>query len=175
VLTLDALIEKYQVRNCLISPQPEPHLVQKWAQSAGYRVVQLVIYLNDGISAPVWDKEAGKVTVDRTYALNSSYEEIRAGMWWIPPEAPKIDNGDFYAQMKAPTRIRDSVDGQLRYRWVESGPLEHYRHAHAFDHICAEIARQNPPAACVGYLGEVRESVRVFGDYGRCYFDSMRW
>ncbi|MBC8253914.1 MAG: hypothetical protein H8E35_07790 [Ardenticatenia bacterium] len=75
------------------------------------------------------------MTVDRTIALNSAYEEIRSGLWWLPPHAPTIDNGNFYAQMKAPTRVRDSVDGTLRYRWVETGPLEHYRHAHAFDHI----------------------------------------
>jgi len=173
---LDELIAKYQVRNCLISPQPEPHLVQKWAQSAGYRVVQLVIYQNDGISGPNWDKEVSRVTVDRTYALNSAYEEIRSRLWWIPPGARDADNGDFYAQMKAPTRIRDSVDGQIRYRWVESGPLEHYRHAHAFDHIGAEIARQNPPAACSGLLGDERESMKLLGDYERNWYDrEERW
>jgi len=168
---LDALIEKYNVHSCLISPQPEPHLVQKWARSAGYRIVQLVIYTNDGLSEPDWDKEAGKVTVDRTVALNSAYEEIRSGLWWIPPTARTIDNGNFYAQMKAPTRVRDSTDGQIRYRWVETGSLEHYRHAHAFDHIGAEIARQNPPACCMGMSAGVRESVKLLGDYDRYFFE----
>ena len=168
---LDALIETYNVRTCLISPHPEPHLVQKWAKSAGYRLVQLVIYTNDGISEPIWDKEAGRVTVDRTMALNSAYEEIRSGLWWIPADARDVDSGNFYAQMKAPTRVRDSVDGQIRYRWVETGPLEHYRHAHAFDHIGAEIARQNPPAACCGMLGEKWESFKLLGDYDGDYAD----
>ncbi|MBC8253911.1 MAG: hypothetical protein H8E35_07775 [Ardenticatenia bacterium] len=155
---LDNLIAKFKVRNCLISPQPEPHLVQKWAKDAGYRLVQLVIYTNDGLSEPKWDKDEGRVTVDRTVAFNSAYEEIRSGLWWIPPGARDIDNGNFYAQMKAPTRVRDSTDGTLRYRWVETGPLEHYRHAHAFDHIGAEIARRSPPACCVGLDAGDRES-----------------
>ena len=167
---LDDLIARYRVRNCLISPQPEPHLVKKWGESTGYRVVQLVTYLNDGISGPSWDKEASRITVDRTYALNSAYEEIRSGLWWIPTDAQDIGNGDFFAQMKAPTRIRDNVDGQIRYRWVESGPLEHYRHAHAFDHIGSEIARQNPPAACCGMQGEERESIRLLGNYDRNWY-----
>ena len=25
--------------------------------------------------------------------------------------------------------------GQVRYRWSESGSMDHYRHAHAFDHL----------------------------------------
>ena len=155
---LDALIAKYNVRSCLIPPQPEPHLVAKWAKSAGYHIVQQVIYLNDGISEPNWDREGQRVTVDRTYALNSAFEEIKAGLWWIPPDARAVDNGDFYAQMKAPTRVRDMADGTVRYRWVETGPLEHYRHAQAFDHIAAEIARRNPPACDAGILGEPRDS-----------------
>ena len=145
---LDALITKYRVRTCLISPHPEPHLVQKWSQSAGYHVVQLVIYTNDGISAPVWDENAGRVTVDRTYALNSAYEEIKAQQWWIPADAREVDGGDFYSQMRTPTRVRDATTGEVRYHWIESGPLEHYRHAHAFDHLAATIARQSPRAAC---------------------------
>jgi hypothetical protein len=163
---LDALIAKYEVRNCLISPHPEPHLVQKWMESAGYHVVQLVNYLNDGISAPTWDEANCRVTVDRTFALNAAYEEIRNGLWWIPATAREIDNGDFYAQMKAPTRIRDATDGQVRYRWVETGPLEHYRHAQAFDYIGADIARRNLPAAGGGMAAGDRES-GLWADYNR--------
>ena len=71
------------------------------------------------------------------------------------------------AQMKAPTWVRDAVDVQIRYKWVETGPLEHYRHAHAFDHIGAELARQNPPACCSAHAGPLLDSVRLLGDYER--------
>lgn len=37
--------------------------------------------------------------------------------------------------MKAPKCERDLNTGQLRYRWSETGALEHYRHAHAFEHL----------------------------------------
>jgi len=49
--------------------------------------------------------------------------------------ASKIDGGEFYAQLKAPTRVRDISTGDVRYRWSESGSMDHYRHAHAFDHL----------------------------------------
>ena len=109
------------------------------------------------------DLLTGTVTVDRTYALNSAYEEIKAGLWWIPPDSSLLDCGDFYAQMKAPTRVRDMADGALRYRWVETGPLEHYRHAQAYDHIAAEIARKNPPPAMVGKGEGLLESFNLWG------------
>jgi len=162
---LNDLIETYDVRACLISPQPEPHLAQKWVSSFRDSIAQLLVYTNDGLSEPEWDKENRRVTVDRTYALNSAFEEIKAGQWWIPPNAPDIGHGDFYAQMKAPTRVRDMTDGTVRYRWVETGPLEHYRHAQAFDHVAAEIARKNPPASLVGMgVGEL-DSIRLLARY----------
>ena len=43
--------------------------------------------------------------------------------------------------------MRDATSGEVRYHWVETGPLDHYRHAHAFDHLAAEFARRNPVAA----------------------------
>jgi hypothetical protein len=143
---LDALIKRWNVRNCLICPQPEPHLVQQWMRKYEDHEVSQLIYVNDGIREPEWNQQENRVTVDRTYAFNAAYEEVRARSWWIPPSARDIDNGDFYAQMKVPTRVRDAADGEIKYRWIETGPLDHYRHAHAFDCIAADIARQNPPA-----------------------------
>jgi hypothetical protein len=52
---LDDLIAKYNVRMCLIAPQPKPHLVQKWAATYRDREVQLVIYANAGLSEPRWE------------------------------------------------------------------------------------------------------------------------
>ena len=49
------------------------------------------------------------------------------------PEAAAIDDGEFYAQMKAPKHERDLSNGALRYRWSETGALDLYCHAHAFD------------------------------------------
>jgi hypothetical protein len=132
---LDGLMEKYQVLNCLISPQPEPHLIQEWSQGDHHGNILQVIYTSDGLSKPDWDYGAKTVRVDRDYVLNSAYEEIRVGNWWLPLDAREIDGGEFYAQLKAPTRIRDMTTGGLRYRWTEIGALDHYRHAHAFDHL----------------------------------------
>jgi hypothetical protein len=53
----------------------------------------------------------------------------------LRPNGRDLDCGDLYAQLKAPTRVRDLTTGELRYRWTETGALDHYRHAHAFDHL----------------------------------------
>ncbi len=72
-----------------------------------------------GLSEPEWDRKERTVTVDRTFALNSAYEEIQNKLWWLQPGADEIDGGEFYAQLKAPTRVRDISTGEVRYRWSE--------------------------------------------------------
>jgi hypothetical protein len=138
---LDEMMEKYRVSYCLISLQPEPHLVHEWSQERHHGRVYKFSYTNDGQSGPRWDQDERTVTVDRTYALDSAYEEIRARHWLLPVNAREIDGGEFYAQMKAPTRVRDITSGEIRYRWTEVGALDHYRHAHAYDHLAAEKGR----------------------------------
>ena len=41
----------------------------------------------------------------------------------------------FYAQLKAPTVVRDMTTGELRYVWQETSGLDYYRHAHGYDHL----------------------------------------
>ncbi|MFO7581995.1 hypothetical protein, partial [Guyparkeria sp.] len=135
---LEDVIRSVDARYVLISLQPEPHLVNEWAVYNPLAMVYRATYLNDGTSAPRWDEKEYTVAVDRNYALNSAYEEITHRTWLLPPDAREIDGGEFYAQMKAPTRVRDLAAGEVRYRWVETGSLDHYRHAHALDHLMGQ-------------------------------------
>jgi hypothetical protein len=132
---LEDLMERWNVRACQISTQPEPHLVQACRKQSHHGYVNTVELLNDGVSKPDWPKWQRRVTVDRTFLLNSAYDEIREQKWWTPRDAHLIDNGEFYAQLKAPSRVWDLTSGELRYRWTETGALDHYRFAHAFDHL----------------------------------------
>lgn len=138
---LDDLMQRYAVIGCVISMQPEPHLVQAWRKQSHHGHVYMVQLLNDGISKPDWPKWTGTVTVDRTFLLNSAYEEIREQRLWLPRDASCIDGGEFYAQLKAPSRVRDLSAGELKYRWTETGALDHYRYAHAFDHLYGAFRR----------------------------------
>ena len=131
---LDQLMSRYNVMGCVLSAQPEPHLVARWRRESHHASVYMVHLLNDGVSKPEWP-DYHDVTVDRTFLLNSAYDEIREQRWHIPRDANLIDNGEFYAQLKAPSRVRDLTTGELRYRWTETGALDHYRYAHAFDHL----------------------------------------
>ena len=167
---LDDLIAKFNVKTCVISPQPEPHLVKEWVDGHEYDPIYQIIYTNDGLSDARWDKAAHVVTIDRTMALNSAYEEIQAAKWWIPSSAAEIENGEFYAQMKAPTRIRDMASGEIRYQWVESGRQDHFRHAHAFDHLAAVKALTEVEPACV----TINDSGDYRADYSRTYSHSSK-
>ena len=77
--------------------------------------------------------------------------------------AAEIDDGEFYAQMKAPTRVRDMSSGEIRYRWVETGSLDHYRHAHALDHLLAKEHWYGPACVGDGMVG----GPRLFANYDR--------
>lgn len=138
---LDDLMRRYAVLGCVISMQPEPHLVQAWRKQSHHGHVYLVHLLSDGTSKPDWPKWTGTATVDRTFILNSAYDEIREQRWHLPRDAGCIDGGEFYAQLKAPSRVRDLSTGELRYRWTETGALDHYRYAHAFDHLYGAFRR----------------------------------
>ena len=131
---LDALRARFEVMRCAIDAHAEPHRVSEWTRRGGHGGVFRLVYLNDGISRPAWDNDQRLVAVDGTYALDAAYEDIEAGRWWLIHGAAEIDDGEFFAQMKAPKRERDLSTGQLRFRWSESRALEHFRHAHAFDH-----------------------------------------
>ena len=133
---LNQLIREHSVRRAVISANPEPQQAFAWAkQGCGWCRAYLAVYLNDGISKPQWNHREKQVTVDRTFALNAAYEEIRQERWLLQLDARELDDGDFYAQMKATTRVRDLTSGELRYQWTDNGALAHYRHAQAFDHI----------------------------------------
>jgi hypothetical protein len=116
-------------------------LVERWRKQSHHGHVRIVDLLNDGSSKPEWGKWDGQVSVDRTFILNSAYDEIREGRWWLPAHAAEIDNGEFYAQVKAPSRVRDLTSGDLKYRWTETGALDFYRYAHAFDHLYGAFRR----------------------------------
>ena len=45
-----------------------------------------------------------------------AYEEIQNQLWWLQPGASEIDGGELYAQLKAPTRVRDISTDDVRYR-----------------------------------------------------------
>jgi hypothetical protein len=64
--------------------------------------------------------------------------------------------------MKAPTRIRDMASGELRYRWIESGRQDHFRHAHVYDHIAAIKALAQVEAVCVS----LDNTSGLFAEYG---------
>ena len=49
---LDDLLKTHCVERCVISAQPEPHLVQHWAREWRYAYVFKLVYTNDGYTKP---------------------------------------------------------------------------------------------------------------------------
>lgn len=110
-------MRRYRVLGCVISTQPEPHLVQQWKKQQHGGLVYGVHLLGNGLIHPEWSKTGREISVDHTFVLNSAYEEIREQRWHLPRDAGCIDGGESYAQLKAPNRVRDLSNGDSRYRW----------------------------------------------------------
>jgi len=68
-----------------------------------------------------------------------SFDELDILMVKYHVMACKISNQPLphlvQAWKKQPHKGRDLSTGELRFHWTETGALDHYRHAHAFDHL----------------------------------------
>lgn len=119
------LIREYKVSVCVMDARPETTKAREL--QAGFRkgVVWLADYNELADEEPVrWDKEHGRVLIDRTRSLDETFSRFRLQQNTLPQDIQNVR--DYYAQMKAPTRM--DPDGRNRIHYVEDGP-DHYAHA----------------------------------------------
>jgi hypothetical protein len=94
-----------------------------------------------------WDDEEGRVTIDRTRALDATYARFYESENTLPGDAREIL--DYYAQLKAPVRtVEKDATGQPVARYVESAP-DHYAHAENY----VTIASMDLPTKRAGTWG----------------------
>lgn len=144
---LDALMERYQVRQCVIDAMPELHACDAWARQWRGRVLRA--FYPNGLEGQLFRKtdaeqdEAGqpipgteRVQINRTMAMDTVLARI-AGAEERWPGAATLDP-EVIAHLTAPTRVTTKDDyGQERASWVHSAP-DHLFHACVYDLIAAQ-------------------------------------
>jgi hypothetical protein len=119
------LIREYKVGACVIDARPETTKVRELQASFRKGVIWLADYTELADEAPVkWDKERGRVLIDRTRLLDATYSRFRLQQNTLPANGRGLR--DYYDQLLAPTRMEP--DERNRIHYVEDGP-DHYAHA----------------------------------------------
>jgi hypothetical protein len=80
------------------------------------------------------DKKNKEITMDRTAILDSVKQVIEQEVYILPQNAEFLDDGDYYAQLTASTRVlepNETNPEKSRYTWVHTQP-DHYFLAEAY-------------------------------------------
>jgi hypothetical protein len=145
---LDRLMERYQVRLCVIDAHPEQERCADWAKQWKGRVVR-ALYPNglDGLLCRKKDAEQDEdgrpipgtelVHINRTMAMDTVLARIEAAEERWP--AAIHNDPEVIAHLTAPTRVTvKGRDGQERASWEHTRP-DHLFHATVYDLIAAQI------------------------------------
>jgi hypothetical protein len=159
---LDRLLERYDVRCCVVDAQPEQLLVRQWQQRHRAGRIWRCHYDEADLPEPRRARD-GVVKVARTASLDAATQDVRMGRNVVPRNAATLDGGEYVAQMLAPVRqLVEDRQGTPRYVWTKP-PADHHRHADNYDKIASQLAKTQPTGARPVTLGEPRRFAPVGG------------
>ena len=139
VAELDHLLERYDVRCCVIDAQPEALLVRKWQQSHERGRIWRCVYSENDLRELRKDPREGILHAARTPSLDDATQDIRMSRNWLPRNAETLDGGDFVAHMLAPMRtLVTGPRGTKRYTWTKPA-ADHHRHADNYDKLASQL------------------------------------
>jgi hypothetical protein len=139
---LTKLMQRYNVRRCVIDALPELHATREWAERFKGRVLR-AFYPNMLALATTPFKVAEEtltIQINRTMAMDSVYAAIADA----DEEWPSViaHNSAIVAEMTAPVRVttKDKV-GQEHAEWQHTLP-DHYYHACVYDRLAHDTLQQ---------------------------------
>jgi hypothetical protein len=124
-LLCNEVIDRYRPKITVIDANPEIHKVQEL--KAKYSNIYSSQFQEGNIKI-VHDKGERIVKMDRTAILDSVKANIDRELYINPMNAEFLDNGEYYSQMTASTRILDVDENnpeKSRFVWVHTQP-DHY-------------------------------------------------
>lgn len=130
---LDSLFCRFNIVGYVIDAMPETRKAAEYAKKYPGRG-WICRYVN-GLKEIATNEEERVVSVDRTMAMDKVQKNFEHRRNLIPRNAQSLDTGDFYAQMKTPTRIYDLEKN--RYDWL--GDPDHYYHAEVYSMVAHQV------------------------------------
>lgn len=132
---LDTLLDRFDVRRCVIDGLPETHATREFAQRNAWRV-SMCFFNEHQRGAPKWDDDAQTVLVNRTEALDASRTLVRDRQLVLPQATPAIEEFAKHLTCDAKALDEDEETGTKKYRYVRTG-ANHYSMALTYAWLAA--------------------------------------
>ncbi len=138
---IDILIRLYGVNCCVIDALPETHKAKELRDRFKGTVWLCEFHSKEGGTKEITlNQDEYKVICDRTQTIDDAHADILKKNVSLPKNVKTIDDGRFYEQMCAPTRVFDQESN--RYVWREGSKADHYRLADVYENIAATITQK---------------------------------
>lgn len=136
----DFIVKKYGATRGIIDALPETHESEKFVKSHPGWLMAYYGPVKGGRPKVDWRKKT--ITVERTPALDASYQWYCEKKVVLPANWRSIHRNQFVKQMIAPTRVfdQDANKGVGGFVWSD-GKADHHRHADTYDHFACLIAQ----------------------------------
>ena len=146
---LHTKVALYGVRWAVVDMTPETRKAQEFQdQMRGFCQVWLCKYPSVVQDEAMRVKEDEQIIVaDRTQVLDAYVSEILNQRILFPANAASLDNGEFYRQLCASTRLYDEI--MKHYYWSDHGKPDHYFHAGSYERMACQFMSgliEVPPA-----------------------------
>ena len=155
--TLDALMARFKVEQCVIDSQPEAFAASQFAERHT-NAVFLCRFLETQVSGADWNRNDHMVRINRTVALDASRAAIRDKQVVLPRQVPLVET--FARHMTADAKILDEDEktGVQEYRYTRTGDNDF---SMAFTYAWLAVADQTGPRAWGAFFRrETRRALR---------------
>jgi Phage terminase large subunit (GpA) len=132
---LDALMERFQVGNCVIDGLPETHATREFAKRHRGKVYMCFFNENQR-GAPKWDSLTQQIVVNRTEALDMSRAAIREKCVVLPRREPIVEEFAEHLTCDAKVLDEDEETGIKKYRYIRTG-TNHFSMAFTYAWLAA--------------------------------------
>jgi len=164
---LGDLIEKWNPKIVVIDAYPEIHKVMEL--KGEFRQVYSSRF-QEGHRKIIVDKKSREITMDRTAILDYVKQAIDEEMYILPLNAEFLDEGQYFDQMTASTRILETDEKNLeksRFVWVHTKD-DHYFLAEAY---CMQAFQLIPDHSVLSFfedsIKEMKSPLQGSGEVGK--------
>lgn len=152
---VDRLMDLYGVDYLVIDALPETHEAKALRDRHKGKVFLCVFNGQQGnVRDLKINEDESMILIDRTQAFDDAHADVLKQMMELPRDAASIDEGEFYKQMCAPTRVLDEKSG--RFVWREGTQADHYRLADVYEKVA-----QTALAGKGFYFGTLKEGHEI--------------
>lgn len=135
---IDNLIKSFGVTYGVVDALPETHAAKQLRDRFPGKIWLCEFHGREGNTQDLrLNDEEMKVVVDRTQIFDETHADILNRDILLPQNAKSLEEGEFYKQMCAPTRVLDPEMG--RYVWREGSKSDHHRLADIYEKIAMKI------------------------------------